>query len=71
MNLSFIPETCLNNCLRSNVILLTTSFFQVLSISGKYSIHYSVQVGDVVLVEDESVIENEFKIAGLETLVCL
>ncbi|PRQ42682.1 hypothetical protein RchiOBHm_Chr3g0460291 [Rosa chinensis] len=28
-----------------------------------------IQVGDVVLVEDESVIENEFKMVGLETLV--
>ncbi|KAL5537840.1 hypothetical protein UlMin_044449 [Ulmus minor] len=27
------------------------------------------QVGDVVLVEDEAVIENEFKMVGLETLV--
>ncbi|KAM6556163.1 hypothetical protein CsatB_003182 [Cannabis sativa] len=27
------------------------------------------QVGDVVLVEDETVIENEFKMVGLETLV--
>ncbi|KAL6132927.1 hypothetical protein ACLB2K_065166 [Fragaria x ananassa] len=27
------------------------------------------QVGDVVLVEDESVIENDFKMVGLETLV--
>lgn len=32
---------------------------------------YYFQVGDVVLVEDESVIENDFKMVGLETLVCL
>ena len=29
-----------------------------------------MQVGDVVLVQDESVMENEFKMVGLETLVC-
>jgi len=28
------------------------------------------QVGDVILVQDESVIDNEFKMIGLETLVC-
>lgn len=35
-----------------------------------YSICYSLQVGDVVLIQDESVMENEFKMVGLETLVC-
>lgn len=30
-----------------------------------------LQVGDVVLVHDETVMENEFKMAGLETLVHL
>lgn len=35
-----------------------------------YSIFFSLQVGDVVLVQDESVMENEFKMVGLETLVC-
>ena len=35
-----------------------------------YSICYSLQVGDVVLVQDESVMEDEFKMVGLETLVC-
>lgn len=30
----------------------------------------SLQVGDVVLVEDDSVMENEFKLVGLQTLVC-
>lgn len=31
---------------------------------------HSIQVGDFVLVEDESVMENEFKLIGLQTLVC-
>ncbi|KAK7847295.1 hypothetical protein CFP56_006733 [Quercus suber] len=37
--------------------------------SPGYSICYSLQVGDVVLIQDESVMENEFKMVGLETLV--
>jgi hypothetical protein len=28
------------------------------------------QVGDVVLVPDESVIDDEYKMIGLDTLVC-
>ncbi|KAL5974822.1 hypothetical protein ACLOJK_031494 [Asimina triloba] len=30
---------------------------------------FTSQVGDVVLVEDESVVENDFKMIGLDTLV--
>lgn len=30
---------------------------------------WCIQVGDVVLVEDESVMENDCKIIGLDTLV--
>ncbi|ONI03988.1 hypothetical protein PRUPE_6G295400 [Prunus persica] len=37
--------------------------------SERFLLDDITQVGDVVLVEDESVVENEFKIAGLETLV--
>lgn len=33
------------------------------------STFYILQVGDVVLVQDESIMENELKIAGLDTLV--
>ncbi|KAK7294883.1 hypothetical protein RJT34_17782 [Clitoria ternatea] len=37
--------------------------------SEKFLLEDISQVGDVVLVQDESVIDNEFKMVGLETLV--
>ncbi|XP_057754466.1 uncharacterized protein LOC130973814 [Arachis stenosperma] len=37
--------------------------------ADKFLLEDISQVGDVVLVPDESVIENEFKMVGLETLV--
>lgn len=33
------------------------------------SFSFSLQVGDVVLVHDETVMDNDFKMGGLETLV--
>lgn len=49
-------------------LLISISFYPIFLFN---SILCSSQVGDVVLVQDESVIENEFKMIGLDTLVCL
>ena len=54
-------------CKPSSVLIVIIDIFGQ---SVGYSICYSLQVGDVVLIQDESVMENEFKMVGLETLVC-
>lgn len=39
-------------------------------LSIMYEFSNCLQVGDVVLVQEENCIQNEFKTIGLETLVC-
>lgn len=53
-----------------HVSVLIIIIIDIFGHSVGYSIFFSLQVGDVVLVQDESVMENEFKMVGLETLVC-
>ena len=47
------------------IFLELCSFFPLLT----SNLSNPLQVGDVILVHDETVMENEFRMAGLETLV--
>lgn len=50
-------------------VILPASDFSGISLYLVFCL-FLFQVGDVVLVQDESVTDNEFKMVGLETLVC-
>lgn len=67
--LTYLTRTLMRSNVRS---ILDLVFAQITSVPIDIYclLCYALQVGDVVLVEDETVIENEFKMIGLETLVC-
>ncbi|KAJ8533892.1 hypothetical protein K7X08_007216 [Anisodus acutangulus] len=68
LSLGFVSQLWVD--INSWIVFLVEVRPNLLSGEGeKFLLEDVKQVGDVVLVEDESVMENEFKLVGLQTLV--